>query len=122
MSTPTISFRPAALNLEFVAGDDVPVPLVLELEDDAGAVLPYDLTGATVAAYVEDGKPGNPVPFAVEVTDAAAGKVTCTLASAASTALNTSAKTVKLTWFLQVTGAAGRRTLITGSVAVLSRI
>lgn len=122
MSTPTLSYRPATLNLEFVAGDDVPVPLTFAMQDDAGAVTPYDLTGATVAAYIEDGKPGASISMQVQVTDAAAGKVLCSLPSEASGPLNTTSKTVKLSWFVQVASAAGKRTMLTGTVAVLSRI
>lgn len=122
MSTPTLSYRPATLNLEFVAGDDVPVPLTFAMQDDAGVVTPYDLTGATVSAYIEDGKPGEPVAMQVDITDAAAGKVLCTIPNTASGPLNTTSKTVKLSWFVQVASAAGKRTMLTGTVAVLSRI
>lgn len=122
MSTPTLSYRPASLNLEFVAGDDVPVPLTFALQDDAGAVVPFDLTGATVVAYIEDGKPGSSVPLVVQVTDPAEGKVLCTLSAASSATLNTTAKSAKYTWFVQVTGGAGRRTMLSGTVTVLPAI
>ena len=122
MSTPTLSYRPATLNLEFVAGDDVPVPLTFAMQDDAGVVTPYDLTGATVSAYIEDGKPGESVELQVQFTDAAAGKVLCTLPSALSGPLNTTSKTVKLAWFVQVASVSGKRTMLTGTVVVLSRI
>lgn len=122
MSTPTLSYRPASLNLEFVAGDDVPVPLTFALQEEGGTPVGFDLTGATVSAYIEDGRQGDPVAFSASVTDAPAGKVLLNLPSSLSGPLNTTGKSVKLNWFVQVVTSAGRRTMVSGTVLVLPRI
>lgn len=124
MSTPTLSYRPASLNLEFIAGDDVPIPLVFSLEDDAGVVTALNLTGCQVNAYIEDGSSATAaVPIGAQITDAVAGKVQCAITAAVSAALNTTGKSTKRNWFVQVVDAQGaRRTYVSGVAAILPKV
>lgn len=124
MSTPTLSYRPASLNLEFVAGDDVPVPLVFSLEDDAGAVTALDLSGCQVVAFIEDGNSASaPLALTTAITEPAAGKVLCTISATTSATLNQTAKSQKRNWFVQVVDALGaRRTYVSGVITILPKV
>lgn len=124
MTTPTLSYRPASLNLEFVAGDDVPVPLVFSLEDDAGAVTALDLSGCQVVAFIEDGNSASaPLALTTAITDPAAGKVLCTIPATTSATLNQTAKSQKRNWFVQVVDALGaRRTYVSGVITILPKV
>lgn len=124
MSTPLLSYRPASLNLEFVAGDDVPVPLTFSLEDDAGVVTSLNLTDCQVNAYIEDGSSATAsVAIQTQIVDALAGAVKCVIPSASSAALNTTGKSLKRNWFVQVVDSLGaRRTYVSGTVTILPRV
>jgi hypothetical protein len=118
-----LSFKPAALSLEFVAGDDVPIVLTFSTKSDAGVTTPLDLTGSQVSVVINSATPFQQCLVAMSITDPANGKASGILPSSMTSPLNTTEKPVKRDWFVYVVDSLGhRRTYISGAATVLPRI
>jgi hypothetical protein len=120
---PTLSFKPASLSLEFVAGDDVPIALTFSSKDGSGAVTAMNLTGCQVAAVINTATAGQQATVSMAITTPLQGKVSGLLSAALTAPLNTSDKPIKRDWFVYVVDAAGhKRTYISGTATVLPRV
>lgn len=118
-----LSFKPATLSLEFVAGDDVPIVLTFSTKSDAGVTTPLDLTGSQVAVVVNSAQPYQQATVNMDIPTPLQGKASGLLLSAITAPMNTTDKPIKRDWFVYVIDALGhKRTYISGVATVLPRI
>ncbi len=105
---------PATLDVVFVAGDDW--QMTVRAKDTGGT--PIDLSAATIVGQVRAYPAAvDKVDVTVDMTDAAAGEVTLSLAAAATAAMSG-----RLVWDLQVTRAGATRTWLAGAVTVVEQV
>jgi hypothetical protein len=121
-ASPSLTFKPANLSIEFVAGDDVTIPLTLSEVGADGAKVPVNLAGSVITGRFSP--PGaNVLAVLFTVTDSQAGKATLTLTRAQTESLNRGASAVNATWDVQVMDSSGAyRTYISGAAKVLPKV